>query len=87
MSPSAALIVLLCLAITAANASNCPNLQSAANFAAFAYTGLTSGGKSVITGMIGDGIFINYVPVPCIDGTGNDKMSIYTSPVRSGLHQ
>jgi hypothetical protein len=53
MSPTAALIVLLCLAITAANATNCPNLRSAANFTVFAYMGLTSGGKSVITGIIG----------------------------------
>ncbi len=87
MSPIAALIILLGLAVTANAANTCPNLGTAANFAIVTYSGVTNAGFSVITGSIGDGAFINYVPVPCIDRTSTDDMSIYISPVRSGLDQ
>ena len=50
MSSSAALSVLLFLAVTTANPIVCPNLGSAANFAVVAYSGITNTGPSVIKG-------------------------------------
>jgi hypothetical protein len=50
MSPNAALSVLLCLAVTAANPIVCPNLKSAGKFAVVAYSGVTNTGPSVIKG-------------------------------------
>jgi hypothetical protein len=50
MLPIAALSVLLCLAITAANPIACPNLKTAAKYAVVAYSGVTNTGPSVIKG-------------------------------------
>jgi hypothetical protein len=52
MSPITALIILLGLAVTA-NANNCPNLATAANFTVSSYSGVTNVGYSVITGNLG----------------------------------
>jgi type VI secretion system secreted protein VgrG len=50
MLSTAALSVLLCLAVSAANATPCPNLGTAANYAVVAYAGVTNTGNSVIQG-------------------------------------
>jgi len=50
MSPRAALSILLCLAVTAANPIVCPNLGSAAGYAVVTYSGVTSNGLAIIKG-------------------------------------
>jgi hypothetical protein len=68
MSPIAALIILLGLAVTA-NANNCPNLRTAANFAVVAYSGVTNTGNTVITGNLG--VYV----IPSVTGFGPGKVS------------
>ena len=62
--------VLLCLVLTAANATVCPNLHSAINYTVIAATTITNTGNTVITGSVASEIFTNYVPVPFIDEAG-----------------
>ncbi len=59
MLSSAALSLLLCLALTVANPSPCPNLKTAANYAIVTYAGVTNAHvppntASVITGNVAD---------------------------------
>uniref|UniRef100_A0AAU7VF11 Ice-binding family protein n=1 Tax=Adineta environmental sample TaxID=1193592 RepID=A0AAU7VF11_9BILA len=53
MLSNPAIIVVLCLAITAIGAEVCPNLGSAANFTLLAASTITNTGLSVITGNVG----------------------------------
>jgi hypothetical protein len=52
MSPNAALSVLLCLAVTAANAIVCPDLECAGEFVIVSYMPVTDTGFSVVKGKL-----------------------------------